>query len=45
MQAFNTSDQVEVDFSRRYTLEEFWALPEREDRATYDLKLPSLRAA
>jgi Uma2 family endonuclease len=35
MQVFKTSDQV--DFSRRYTLEEFWALPEREDRATYDL--------
>ena len=35
MQALNTSDQV--DFSRRYTLEEFWALPEREDGATYDL--------
>ena len=35
MQAFKPSD--EVDFSRRYTLEEFWALPEREDRAHYDL--------
>lgn len=35
MQAFKPSD--EVDFSRRYTLEEFWALPEREDHAHYDL--------
>lgn len=35
MQAFKPSDQV--DFSRRYTLEEFWALPEREDGAHYDL--------
>ena len=35
MQSLKTSDQV--DFSRRYTLEEFWALPEPEDRATYDL--------
>src|SRR5918996_6405356 len=35
MQALQPSD--EVDFSRRYTLEEFWALPEREDRVRYDL--------
>ena len=31
---------VEVNFSpllRRYTLEEFWALPEREDHARYEL--------
>ena len=31
---------VEVNFSpllRRYTLEEFWALPEREDHARYNL--------
>lgn len=35
MQALKPSDQI--DFSRRYTLEEFWALPEREDRAHYDL--------
>jgi len=35
MQAFKPSD--EVDFSRRYTLEELWALPEREDRVRYDL--------
>lgn len=35
MQALKTSDQV--DFSRRYTLEEFWELPEREDHARYEL--------
>ena len=35
MQALKPSDQV--DFSRRYTLEEFWALPEPEDGAHYDL--------
>ena len=35
MQALKTSEQV--DFSRRYTLEEFWALPEREDHAYYEL--------
>lgn len=35
MQAFKPSD--EVDFSRRYTLEEFWELPEREDHAHYEL--------
>ena len=35
MQALKPSD--EVDFSRRYTLEEFWALPEREDHARYEL--------
>jgi Uma2 family endonuclease len=38
MQAVETS--VEVNFSplqRRYTLEEFWALPEREDHARYNL--------
>lgn len=35
MQALKPSDQV--DFSRRYTLEEFWALPEREDHARYEL--------
>ena len=31
---------TEINFSpllRRYTLEEFWALPEPEDRAHYDL--------
>ena len=37
MQALKTSDQVEVDFSRRYTLEEFWALPEPGDGSHYDL--------
>jgi Uma2 family endonuclease len=35
MQAIETV--VTVDFSRRYTLEEFWALPEPEDRSTYEL--------
>ena len=35
MQAIETS--VTVDFSRRYTLEEFWDLPEREDHARYEL--------
>jgi Uma2 family endonuclease len=38
MQAIGTP--VQVNFSplqRRYTLEEFWALPEREDRARYNL--------
>ena len=44
MQALETQTQtqtsVEVNFSplqRRYTLEEFWALPEREDHARYNL--------
>ena len=35
-----TSVEVEINFSpllRRYTLEEFWALPEREDHARYNL--------
>jgi Uma2 family endonuclease len=35
MQAFKPSDQI--DFSRHYILEEFWALPEREDGAYYEL--------
>jgi Uma2 family endonuclease len=38
MQALATP--VQINFSpiqRRYTLEEFWALPEREDRARYNL--------
>ena len=35
MQSLKPSD--EVDFLRRYTLEEFWALPEREDHARYEL--------
>jgi Uma2 family endonuclease len=40
MQALETEKSVEVNFSplqRRYTLEEFWALPEPEDRARYEL--------
>jgi Uma2 family endonuclease len=40
MQALEKETSVEVNFSpllRRYTLEEFWALPEREDRARYNL--------
>ncbi|MEN3325323.1 MAG: hypothetical protein V7638_130 [Acidobacteriota bacterium] len=40
MQALDTQTSVEVNFSpltRRYTLEEFWALPEREDHARYEL--------
>jgi Uma2 family endonuclease len=40
MQALETQTSVEINFSpltRRYTLEEFWALPEREDRAHYEL--------
>src|SRR5918911_2991484 len=40
IQALQTQTPVEVNFSpltRRYTLEEFWALPEPEGRAHYDL--------
>jgi Uma2 family endonuclease len=40
MQALEVETTIEVNFSpltRRYTLEEFWALPEREDHARYDL--------
>jgi Uma2 family endonuclease len=40
MQALETQTSVEANFSpltRRYTLEEFWALPEREDHARYEL--------
>ena len=46
MQALKTPTQAkeetptQINFSplsRRYTLEEFWALPEREDHATYNL--------
>ena len=40
MQALEKNTSVEVNFSpllRRYTLEEFWALPEREDHARYNL--------
>ena len=40
MQALDTQTSIEINFSpllRRYTLEEFWALPEREDHARYNL--------
>lgn len=37
METLKTSDQVQVDLSRRYTLEEFLALPKREDGARYEL--------
>ncbi|HVF23030.1 MAG TPA: Uma2 family endonuclease [Pyrinomonadaceae bacterium] len=38
MQVLATPDQVNFSpLKRRYTLEEFWALPEREDRARYNL--------
>lgn len=40
MQALELQTSVEVNFSpltRRYTLEEFWALPERDDHARYEL--------
>jgi len=40
MQALDTQTSIELNFSpllRRYTLEEFWALPEREDHARYNL--------
>ena len=40
MQVLEKNTSVEVNFSpllRRYTLEEFWALPEREDHARYNL--------
>src|ERR1043166_7869633 len=40
MQELKTETSIEVNFSpllRRYTLEEFWALPEREDHARYNL--------
>ncbi len=38
MQALETSTQVNFSpLVRRYTLEEFWALPEREDHARYNL--------
>jgi Uma2 family endonuclease len=38
MQVIGTPDQVNFSpLHRRYTLEEFWALPEREDRARYNL--------
>ena len=40
MRVLDNQTSIEVNFSpltRRYTLEEFWALPEREDRARYNL--------
>jgi Uma2 family endonuclease len=40
MQALENETTIEVNFSpltRRYTLEEFWALPEPEDRSRYEL--------
>ena len=38
MQVIGTPDQVNFSpLYRRYTLEELWALPEREDRARYNL--------
>ena len=40
MENEETQTSIEVNFSpllRRYTLEEFWALPEREDHARYNL--------
>ena len=40
MQALDVKPPTLINFSplsRRYTLEEFWALPEREDRVRYDL--------
>src|SRR5262245_8464949 len=35
MQALKPTDQI--DFSRHYTLEEFWALPDPEDRSHFEL--------
>ena len=40
MQALDSKTPTQINFSplsRRYTLEEFWALPEREDHARYNL--------
>ena len=40
MQALETETTIEINFSplmRRYTLEEFWALPDPGDRAYYEL--------
>jgi len=40
MEALDIQTSTEINFSpltRRYTLEEFWALPEREDHARYNL--------
>lgn len=37
MQVITTPNQVDFSLQRCYTLEEFWALPEREDHARYNL--------
>ena len=40
MQALDLETPTQINFSpllRRYTLEEFWAMPEREDHARYNL--------
>ena len=40
MQALETESTIEINFSpltRRYTLEEFWALPDPGDRSHYEL--------
>ena len=37
MQVITTTNQVDFSLQRCYTLEEFWALPEREDHARYNL--------
>lgn len=38
MQVLESSDEVNFSpLSRRFTLDEFWALPEREDHAHYNL--------
>ena len=40
MEVLDVDKPILINFSplsRRYTLEEFWALPEREDRVRYDL--------
>src|SRR5215207_9890511 len=38
MQVLEVPTQINFSpLSRRYTLEEFWALPEREDHARYNL--------
>ena len=38
MQALDTAEQINFSpLLRRYTLEEFWALPEPEDRSHYEL--------
>ena len=37
MQVITTPNQVDFSLQRCYTLEEFWALPERADHARYNL--------